>query len=94
MLIGLMMVDCLMNNCLSLKEKRSVLQSIIKRLRTNFNITIAETNHQNLWQRSELSIVSVNTDWKMIEHSFNRILEFIEKDRRITILNNETKSIY
>jgi uncharacterized protein YlxP (DUF503 family) len=94
MLIGLMMVDCLMNNCLSLKEKRSVLQSIIKRLRTNFNITIAETNHQNLWQRSELSIVSVNTDWKMIERSFGRILEFIEKDRRITVLNYETKSIY
>ncbi len=92
--VGLMMVDCLMNNCLSLKEKRSVLQSIIKRLRTNFNIAIAETNHQDLWQRSELSIVSVNTDRKMIERSFNRILEFIEKDRRITILNYETKSIY
>lgn len=94
MSIGLLMVDCLMNNCFSLKEKRSVLQSIINRLHTNFNIAIAETNHQDLWQRSELSIALVNTDWKMIERNFNRILEFIEKDRRITVLNYETKSIY
>jgi len=94
MSIGLLMIDCLIENSLSLKDKRSVLQSIIKQIRANFNVAIAETNHQDLWQRSELSIVLVNTDWKMIERNFNRIIEFIEKDRRITILNYEAKSIY
>jgi uncharacterized protein YlxP (DUF503 family) len=94
MSIGLLMVDCLINNCLSLKEKRSVLQSIIKRLHTKFNIAIAETNHQDLWQRSELSIVSVNTDRTMLEKNFQHILNFIEKDKRVQILNYESKSIY
>jgi len=94
MSIGLLMVDCLIENSLSLKDKRSALQSITKRLRTNFNVAVAETNHQDLWQRSELSVVLVNTDWKMIERNFSRILEFIEKDRRIQIINYEAKSIY
>ncbi len=94
MSIGLLMVDCLLANSFSLKDKRSVLQSIIRRLRTNFNVAVTETNHQDLWQRSELSVVSVNTDWKMIERNFNRIIEFIEKDRRIQIINYEAKSIY
>jgi len=94
MSIGLLMIDCLIENSLSLKDKRSVLQSIIKQIRANFNVAIAETNHQDLWQRSELSIVLVNTDWKMIERNFNRILDFIEKDRRIQVLNYEAKSIY
>ena len=88
------MIDCLVNNCLSLKEKRSVLQSIIKRLQANFNIAIAETNHQDLWQRSELSIVSVNTDRSMLEKSFKHILDFIEKDRRVQVINYESKTIY
>jgi len=94
MSVGLLMIDCLVNDCLSLKEKRSVLQSIIKRLHINFNIAIAETNHQDLWQRSELSIVSVNTESKMLDKNFKTIIEFIEKDKRVQILNYETKNIY
>jgi uncharacterized protein YlxP (DUF503 family) len=94
MSIGLLVVDCLLGNGLSLKDKRRVLLSISQRLRQHFNIAVSETNHQNLWQRSELAIVLVNTDWKMIERNVNRIIEFIEKDRRITILNYEAKSIY
>ncbi len=94
MSVGLLMIDCLVNNCLSLKEKRSVLQSITKRLQANFNIAIAETNHQDLWQRAELSIVSVNTDRSMLEKNFKHIINFIDKDRRIQIINYESKSIY
>lgn len=94
MTIGLLVVDCLFGNGLSLKEKRRILLSISKRLRDNFNVAVAETNHHDLWQRSELSIVLVNTDSKIIERNFNRIVEFIEQDRRITVLNHEAKAIY
>ncbi|MEO0076753.1 MAG: DUF503 domain-containing protein [candidate division WOR-3 bacterium] len=94
MSIGLLMIDCLINNSLSLKEKRSVLQSVMQKIRTNFNTAIAETNHQDRWQRTELSIVLVNNDWKMIERNFHKIIQFLEKDHRITILNYEAKSIY
>ncbi|MCX7785549.1 MAG: DUF503 domain-containing protein [candidate division WOR-3 bacterium] len=94
MSIGLLVIDCMLNNSHSLKEKRSVFQSITNKIRQNFNVSVAETNYQDLWQRAELSIVFVNTDWKMIERNFQRILEFIEQDRRITILNHEAKSIY
>jgi uncharacterized protein YlxP (DUF503 family) len=94
MSVGLLIVDCLLGSGLSLKDKRRILLSITNRLRDNFNIAVAETNHQDLWQRAELSIVLVNTDWKMIERNYNRILDFIEKDRRIQVLNYEAKSIY
>ncbi|MCX8015620.1 MAG: DUF503 domain-containing protein [candidate division WOR-3 bacterium] len=94
MSVGLLVVDCLFENGLSLKDKRRTLLSITQRLRDNFNVAVAETNHQDLWQRSELSIVLVNTDWKMIERHFHQIIEFIKKDSRITILNYETTSLY
>jgi len=94
MSVGLLIVDCLLGSGLSLKDKRRILLSITNRLRDNFNIAVAETNHQDLWQRAELSIILVNTDWKMIERNYNRILDFIEKDRRIQVLNYEAKSIY
>lgn len=94
MSVGLLVIDCIFENGLSLKDKRSVLLSITKRLRDNFNISVAETKYQDLWQRSELSIVLVNTDYKFIQRNYERIIEFIKKDRRITVLNYETTSLY
>lgn len=94
MSVGLLVIDCLFENELSLKDKRRILLSITQRLRDNFNISVAETKHQDLWQRSELSIALVNTDYKLIERNYQRILEFIVKDRRITVLNYETTSLY
>ncbi len=39
----------------SLKDKRSVLTSIKARLHNEFNVSVAETNHHDVWQRSELT---------------------------------------
>lgn len=43
----------------SLKEKRKTIQSIIARTRKRFNISIAEVDHQELWQRSGLGFAGV-----------------------------------
>jgi uncharacterized protein YlxP (DUF503 family) len=94
MSVGLLVIDCIFENGLSLKDKRKILLSITQRLRDNFNISIAETKYQDLWQRSELSIALVNTNWKMIEKNCQRIIDFIGKDRRITVLNYESTSLY
>ena len=46
----------------SLKDKRAVLKSLKDRLHQRFNVSVAETAHQDLWQRAELtaSVVSTN----------------------------------
>lgn len=42
----------------SLKEKRKTIQSIVASTRKRFNISIAEVNHHELWQRSCLGFAA------------------------------------
>lgn len=53
--------------CQSLKEKRSVLKSLKDRLHNRFNVSVAETAHQDLWQRAELTACAVSADRRHVE---------------------------
>ena len=44
----------------SLKDKRQVVRSIKDRLRNSFNISIAEIEVTDLWQRATLGVVSIS----------------------------------
>lgn len=44
----------------SLKDKRQVLRSVKDRLRNSFNISIAEIDVTDLWQRATLGVVSIS----------------------------------
>ncbi len=44
----------------SLKDKRQVLRSLKDRLRSQFNVAVAELDHSDLWQRATLGVVSIS----------------------------------
>lgn len=44
----------------SLKDKRQVVRSVKDRLRNSFNISIAEIDVTDLWQRATLGVVSIS----------------------------------
>lgn len=48
--------------CQSLKDKRQILKSLKARLHNEFNVSAAETAHQDLWQRAEITVCVVSTD--------------------------------
>jgi uncharacterized protein len=51
----------------SLKDKRQVLRSMKDRLRNTFNISIAEIEVTDLWQRATLGIVSISSSRDYLE---------------------------
>ncbi len=51
----------------SLKEKRSVLKSMKDRLHNQFNVSVAETAHHDVWQRAELTVCLVAADRRQAE---------------------------
>ncbi len=44
----------------SLKDKRQVLRSLKDRLRANFNVSVSEVDHSDLWQRATVGVVSIS----------------------------------
>lgn len=51
----------------SLKDKRQVLRSVKDRLRNSFNISIAELEVTELWQRATLGVVSISSSRDYLE---------------------------
>ena len=51
----------------SLKDKRQVLRSVKDRLRNSFNISIAEIEVTDLWQRATLGVVSISDSREYLE---------------------------
>jgi uncharacterized protein YlxP (DUF503 family) len=51
----------------SLKDKRQVVRSLKDRLRHSFNISIAEIDVTDLWQRATLGIVSISVSRDYLE---------------------------
>jgi len=76
--IGLLTLEIFLPNSHSLKEKRFVMRSLKDRLR-KFNISIAECDHQELWQRSTMGIVSICSDHQVLEKTLNAVVEESEK---------------
>ena len=60
--IGVLTLELRLENSHSLKEKRHVLQSLKDRLRGKFNVAVAEIDHQDLWQRAVVAVVTVSSD--------------------------------
>jgi uncharacterized protein YlxP (DUF503 family) len=60
--IGVLTLELRLENSHSLKEKRHVVESLKNRLRNKFNVAVAEIDHQDLWQRSVIAVVTVSSD--------------------------------
>ncbi len=78
MVVGICTVEIHLPYCHSLKEKRRVLQSLMTRLRGRHNISFAEVDSQDLWQRAVLGITAVASARRPIEGMFEAILGEIE----------------
>lgn len=44
----------------SLKDKRQVVRSVKDKLRSHFNVAVAELNASNLWNQATIGVVSVS----------------------------------
>ncbi|MCY3910830.1 MAG: DUF503 domain-containing protein [bacterium] len=46
--------------CQSLKERRSVLRPVLSGVARRFGVSVAETGHNDLWQRAEVGMAVVS----------------------------------
>jgi uncharacterized protein len=75
MLAALCRIDLRIPGCSSLKEKRHVLKALTASLRQKFNVSVAEVDHQDLWQRATLGVSSVAGE----AYHLRRVLHEVER---------------
>jgi uncharacterized protein YlxP (DUF503 family) len=59
--IGVLTLELRLDESHSLKDKRQVVKGLKDRLRNEFNVSVAEIDYQDLWQRSLLAVVTVSS---------------------------------
>jgi hypothetical protein len=85
MFVKLLTVDLLIPGCSSLKEKRFVLSSLKARLRSRFNVSVAEVDHQDKWQRTVIAVAIVGADHGAVDGACASVRRFIEGDHRVEV---------
>jgi len=88
--VGLITWELHLDGCQSLKDKRQILRSLKDRLHQRFNVSAAETDHQDLWQRAELSACIVTTDRRHAEEVLRSADRLVEGANGARILDTAT----
>jgi uncharacterized protein YlxP (DUF503 family) len=88
MVVALLSIECHLPAARSLKDKRMVLQSVKGRLR-NLNVSVAEVEHQDLWQRAGIAVVTVAANEELAEKALNGVLDDIERHEPGLITRSE-----
>lgn len=91
--VGLLEIDCFIAESTSLKDKRRVLSSLFERLRRQFNVALCEVDFQDQWQRSLVAVVFVNTEWRMVQRAMSKLLEYVERERQVSVLGSESQQL-
>lgn len=77
----------------SLKEKRMVVKSICAKVRNQFNVSVAETDEQDIHQIALIGFASVAGDKAQADSIIDHVLNFIEKNTEGEILSIEREII-
>jgi len=88
-IIAFRSLDIFIGESHSLKEKRQVLRRIKDIIKSRFNVSFAEIDFQDKWQRSKLGLVTIAMDRLDADKRLDTIQKILEEDDRVSILDIE-----
>jgi uncharacterized protein YlxP (DUF503 family) len=92
--IGICKINLRLPENLSLKDKRQVLRSITTRVRSKFNVSVAEIDDNNLWQRATIGICCVSNNKRYTNELLSKVVGFVINGRfEVEILDYEIELI-
>ena len=77
-MLGLLTLRLHIPGCKSLKEKRSRLKPLLTRLRKEFNISVAEMDLHDIWQRTVIGCAVVSNDGAQAQRTLQTVAAWVE----------------
>ena len=88
MIVGLCTVELFLPESQSLKDKRQVLLSLKDRLREKFNLSVAEVDGHNLWQKAVLGLACVANEGRYVNRLLDQALNLIRAVPAVEIVQS------
>lgn len=77
MIVGFCQIDIYLPGSKSLKDKRASVKKIIERTKNRFNVSIAEVEDNQLWQRTKIGIATVGNGTDFVRSTIDSVIKFI-----------------
>ncbi|MCL5044624.1 MAG: DUF503 domain-containing protein [Deltaproteobacteria bacterium] len=94
MVVGVLKLTLFLPENHSLKGKRQVLRAIKDRVRVKFNVSVAESDSHDLWQKAELGICQAGSDRAFVDSALRQVVAYIDSlglaslgDEKLELLN-------
>ena len=89
MIIGSCIVEIMIYEANSLKDKRQVIKSLIGKIKSRFNVSVAEVGLNDKWRHGLIGFACVTNDTVHANKMVSNVLNFIEGDTRVEIIGTE-----
>ena len=90
-IVGLCTVELFIPESQSLKDKRKVLLSLKDRLREKFNLSVAEVDGQDLWQKAVLGLACVADEGRYVNQVLDQALNVIRSVPIVEIVQSRVE---
>jgi len=81
MIIGSCVITLHLHGVHSLKEKRSIVKSVLARLRNEFNVSTAEVDAQDAHGRAVIGVACVSATAEYARGQIDAVMRWIERER-------------
>ncbi len=85
MVIGICTLHLIISGSQSLKDKRQVVKSLLDRMRERFNVSAAEVDELDSWQRATLGFACVSKDQSFVDQVLQKVLALAESNPLIEV---------
>lgn len=89
MLVALERFDLKIPGCTSLKQKRHVVKALTNAIRSTFNVSVAEVDHQDLWQRATLAVAAAGAQDYHVRRVMREVETFVQAWGGVELLTAE-----
>ncbi len=89
MVIGILQMDIFLPETGSLKEKRWIVKSLTTRIRNKFNVSVAEVDSQDKWQKAVFAVAHVGNRQAFTNKLLDEVLNFARGVKQIEIIDSK-----
>ena len=89
MIVGTLRLRLVLRESHSLKDKRRVIKSLKDTLSNKFNISVAETDEQDVWQSAEIGVAAVGTDGPFVQSVLTSVVNYVRFFGGVELVDSE-----
>ncbi|NLK69446.1 MAG: DUF503 domain-containing protein [Clostridiaceae bacterium] len=94
MVVGTLNLTLYIGGMQSLKDKRSVIKSLLAKIKSKLNVSAAEIAKQDEWNQCDMGFACVTNDVSHADSMLSAIIQYVDSDGRVEIIDSYSEIIH